>query len=299
MDKISHEASGVLHVMLSLPDDWEIHQNWLMKTGTGCGRDKMRRIMSELEEAGYLIRTTTRSVSGNITGVDWEVIEEPLRTTVNGNSGCSDKQCDTDNINTGTTCKVGGDIQGLVNAPYKELTIQRTNKDIKTMCDSEESPEIRQKESFQENDLIEEGFNIFYQSGLVKKSKSQSIKAFTKIVKKEKCNPVELGNLLRRDIQTKLSNNEFGFNKLHPSTYLNQERWTDETTNNNELTKTDGRLSASERITQANNQRYSQQGSSGLGLAEDGRHISRSLDTRAGERTIERMDTVTIESWDD
>lgn len=75
--EMSMEARGLLLFMSSLPEDWEFHKNWLQKQCPGWGRDKLGKILKELEEKGYLIRTPKRSEDGKkLAGWDWEVLAE-------------------------------------------------------------------------------------------------------------------------------------------------------------------------------------------------------------------------------
>ena len=41
-------------------------------------------------------------------------------------------------------------------------------------------------------------------------------------------NPKRLTGILINDVQQRLSANQFGFDKMHPTTYLNGERWNDD-----------------------------------------------------------------------
>ncbi len=60
-EALSWEARGVLWYLLSKPDDWIILESDLMRGGEhGCGRDKVRRILRELESAGYLQRQQSK-----------------------------------------------------------------------------------------------------------------------------------------------------------------------------------------------------------------------------------------------
>ena len=53
--RLSLEARGLFALMMSLPDDWEYSVSGLA-VKAGCGKDKIRRILGELQEVGYLIR---------------------------------------------------------------------------------------------------------------------------------------------------------------------------------------------------------------------------------------------------
>ena len=126
--------------------------------------------------------------------------------------------------------------------------------------------------------LRDDAFDIFYSAGLVKKSRMAAAKKFDALVKEMKCDPLEFANLLKSDIEYRINNNQFGIDKLHPSTYLNQQRWTDEheatQQSNNGQPQGNRKLSAAERIRERNEATYgSQQPGSGLGLATDGGDI--------------------------
>ena len=132
------------------------------------------------------------------------------------------------------------------------------------------------------NTLCEEAFQIFYSAGLPKKNPQGARKKFLSLIKKMKCDQKDLAKTLKKDIEYRLSTNEFGFNKLHPATYLNNERWLDEyetaKPGNNEYAQGDRKLSASERIRASNELKYgSQQPGGGLGVATDGRDIRESV----------------------
>ena len=74
---MSMEARGLLLFMLSLPDDWDFHKSWLQDQCLGWGRDKLAKILKELEVCGYLIRTARRSEDQRkLEGWDWEVLSE-------------------------------------------------------------------------------------------------------------------------------------------------------------------------------------------------------------------------------
>ncbi len=76
-DTMSMEARGLLLFMLSLPEDWEYSKKWLQDKCPDWGREKLAKILKELEQKGYLIRTAKRSDDGkNLAGWDWEILAE-------------------------------------------------------------------------------------------------------------------------------------------------------------------------------------------------------------------------------
>jgi len=69
-NSLSWEARGVLAYLLSKPDKWQVRVTDLVRQGPG-GRDRMRRILKELEAAHYLERKRVHLPNGQI---EWESI---------------------------------------------------------------------------------------------------------------------------------------------------------------------------------------------------------------------------------
>lgn len=79
---LSFEAKGLLVLVLSLPDDWEIHKTWLRKQTPKCGRDKLDRLLKELQDVGYMVKELKRNDDGTLQGYDWIIFDQKqLQTT--------------------------------------------------------------------------------------------------------------------------------------------------------------------------------------------------------------------------
>lgn len=74
---------------------------------------------------------------------------------------------------------------------------------------------------------LREGFDIFYNAGLPKKSRARAEQSF-KTQSRKHGDPVAFGKMLAENIKGRLGTGELGFDAMHPSTYLNQQRWLDE-----------------------------------------------------------------------
>lgn len=74
---LTFEASGLLHLLLSMPSDWEIKKSWLQIQKKKCGRDKLTRMIKELIDTGYVIKKTKHDEAGKLTGVNWYVFPTP------------------------------------------------------------------------------------------------------------------------------------------------------------------------------------------------------------------------------
>jgi hypothetical protein len=142
---------------------------------------------------------------------------------------------------------------------------------------------------------LESAFDVFYQAGLVKKSKAQALKKFKSLVKETKADPFEFAELLKKDVQHRIATGQFGIDKLHPSTYLNNQRWTDEYEQNNAKPSANGRQSAAQRVSARNEQRYGQPPSSGLGMAAGNGDLRGAMDQGERGRTFEHVDQSFIE----
>ncbi|HCL5312189.1 TPA: hypothetical protein N2G38_004566 [Salmonella enterica] len=84
-----------------------------------------------------------------------------------------------------------------------------------------------------EPDPVDQAFGeIFWKAGLCKVGKLKACSAFRSKYrdwkKSTRGSPPEFASMLADDIRRRLSAGVFGMDKLHPATYLNQERWSDE-----------------------------------------------------------------------
>lgn len=73
---LTFEARGLLCFMLSLPEDWIFHKSWLQKQAPNCGRDKLIRLLKELEEQGYMTKERRKDEQGKFEGWTWEIFDE-------------------------------------------------------------------------------------------------------------------------------------------------------------------------------------------------------------------------------
>ncbi len=74
---------------------------------------------------------------------------------------------------------------------------------------------------------LDELFEKFWRAGMVKVNKKKARQIFTKLAKKEEDVFSFTENLII-DVQKRLEIRQLGFSAMHPTTYLNGERWDDE-----------------------------------------------------------------------
>jgi hypothetical protein len=71
---LSWEARGVLAYLLSKPSDWKV---MIADLKQNCGRDKVRKILTELKVNGYMAIGQSRDERGHFTG-EYQVYETPI-----------------------------------------------------------------------------------------------------------------------------------------------------------------------------------------------------------------------------
>jgi hypothetical protein len=74
--KLSYKATGLLCLMLSLPDGWDFTIEGLEKMKLD-NKTSIRTGLKELEENGYLVRTRERNEKGVLLGTIYDIYEQP------------------------------------------------------------------------------------------------------------------------------------------------------------------------------------------------------------------------------
>lgn len=75
-NRLSWEARGVLAYLLSKPDDWQV---MIADLQQNCGRDRVKKILKELEDCCYLkIHRRQHGESGKFTHNEYQVYEVPF-----------------------------------------------------------------------------------------------------------------------------------------------------------------------------------------------------------------------------
>ena len=127
--ELSYQAKGLLCQLLSLPPNWKISIDGLAKLATN-GNTSVRSILTELCEAGYVIRTQVRN-KGKLAGWKYDVYEE--RQT-------AEKTVDSPNVENPHT-----------ESPHVDDNIQLSTNTIKDsndkvhdthICVQEEKPDV-------------------------------------------------------------------------------------------------------------------------------------------------------------
>ena len=76
--ELSLKAKGLLSLMLSLPEDWDYTTKGLARICRD-GVDSICSTVRELEEHGYIIRERVRNEIGQLTTVEYTILEQPAK----------------------------------------------------------------------------------------------------------------------------------------------------------------------------------------------------------------------------
>lgn len=79
-------------------------------------------------------------------------------------------------------------------------------------------------------ETTQQAFGLFWESSLKNGSKKKAHEVFTAYCKRTETEPMAFAMILVNDTAARKKANQFGFDKLHVTTYLNQERWNDKLT---------------------------------------------------------------------
>lgn len=76
--ELSLKAKGLLSLMLSLPEDWDYTTKGLARICRD-GVDSICSTVRELENHGYIIRERVRNEKGQLTTVEYTILEQPVK----------------------------------------------------------------------------------------------------------------------------------------------------------------------------------------------------------------------------
>ena len=189
---LSLDARGLLIYILSLPKDWVININHLSKTNK-IGRDKCYKLIKQLIEHKYIIRTEVRS-SGRIKEYTYKAFPKPQKDSV---SPLTEKPYTEKSY----TEKPYTENQHI----YKEHTIQRTNNKKETYTDA---------------------FEEFWKVCKRKQGKDRTYKKYQEIIKTVD-SAILIKKMKQYNEEKEECKTEIQYYK-NPYTWLHQKGWEDE-----------------------------------------------------------------------
>ena len=125
----------------------------------------------------------------------------------------------------GGLAKASKAYQKLANGSKTKQNVANLAESVNDSDSDKESD--KESESDKGND-INKAFDKFWVSGMTKQNKQGALKSFIKQYKESKQEIDVFTGYLINDVQKRVAANVFGFDKMHPTTYLNQKRWHDD-----------------------------------------------------------------------
>lgn len=93
---LSAKAQGVLLYLLSLPDDWKVYEDEVVKHFKD-GKRSIRSAIKELLATGYLSRIRMHRENGQLAGFEYTIREVPAKSTILPKRKDAFKQRNTNN----------------------------------------------------------------------------------------------------------------------------------------------------------------------------------------------------------
>lgn len=121
--RLSLEARGLFALMVSLPEDWEYTVSGLA-VKAGCGREKVRRLLKELQAVGYLIREQSHDSGGKFGGNVY-VLQDEAPLPENPSNGDEEKPPLPENTVNGEHRQRGTPSAGFPPQQNKDSTEER------------------------------------------------------------------------------------------------------------------------------------------------------------------------------
>ena len=124
--RLSLEARGLFALMVSLPEDWEYTVSGLA-VKAGCGREKVRRLLKELQSVGYLIREQSHDSGGKFGGNVY-VLQDEAPLPENPSNGEAENAPLPENTVNGENRQRETPSAGFPPQQNKDLTEEETKK---------------------------------------------------------------------------------------------------------------------------------------------------------------------------
>jgi len=231
-ERLSWGARGLLIFLLGKPDHWEVSTTHLVKQTAGSAkpskRDAVRGLLAELVSAGYIKREPVRNEAGVFQGMAYmvsEVSEPPEPAPENpgpGEPGTDDPG--PDKPATDKPAPVDppqASIEGVESIDGSGSTDSQQKDDAPDSVPDadDEVPDV---------DPADAAFETFWQAGMRKANRKAARKAFESAAKASDKPVAEFARFLADDIARRIAAEQLGFDRMHPTTYLNGDRWDDD-----------------------------------------------------------------------
>jgi hypothetical protein len=141
-NKLSLKARGLMAFILSLPDSWEIHAEFLHESASEQdGRHAVTGAMQELKSFGYLsLRVIRDQRTNKITGSEWTAFDDPAENREFVQISVGQETRRTGNLTSGeaTAIKETGDIKEtqieIAGEPALRTETPKSQKKLRERC---------------------------------------------------------------------------------------------------------------------------------------------------------------------
>ena len=225
-NRLSLEARGLFALMISLPDNWEYSVTGLAKKA-GCGREKARRLLRELQTVGYLAREQSHDAGGQFSGAVYVLQDEAPPLDGFPGNGEAENQPSPEKPTTGEP-STAGPSTGVEPEKNKELKTPEGKEPPKAPQGAEPAPKKRRAREWKPTaDWKPERFEAFwkfYRKNVRSEDRQAAIRAWDKLTPDDAL-IARIGRALEKQIASESW--QAGIGKPYASTYLNRRRWED------------------------------------------------------------------------
>lgn len=211
---LSYKAKGLLSLILALPDEWKISMSNLAELSTD-GIDSVKAGMKELGASGYVIKNKIRGEGGTFGGWEYVIREMPI-----------DANCTESGFSPLGAPKVEKPTtENPLTAPFNKILYTPYSPPKGDTKKKRKKP----SESTPAADWRPEAFAAWYAAYPRHVGRETARKAWNKLGPSDAL-ILEMMDALETQKLSKEWAEDDGKYIPHPSTYLNQQRWTDELT---------------------------------------------------------------------
>lgn len=228
------EVLGFYTYLLSLPNDWEFYKSSLCKD-CSIGIKKLEKLLKRLCALGVVQIRRNRDAQGRFAHFDVDIYDTELTNQQINESNSVQKLHENDAVHPPVHFGHVDRTDGRLGAPIKETLTKETKKQQKQKLyrASDDAPPI---ESYPQADLTPQSipptppkeslFDSFWRSYPVRKNRKRA----EEIWKRKKLDAIA-DKIISHVTKASLSDSQWldGF-APHPATYLRNERWNDEIT---------------------------------------------------------------------
>lgn len=221
-ERLSLEARGLFALMVSLPENWSYTVAGLAKKA-GCGREKARRLLQELQTVGYLVREQSHDNGGKFSGAVY-VLQDEAPLPENPSNGETKDQPLPEKPSTAEP-STAGPSTGIAPEKNKELKTPEEKEPPKAPQGAEPVPKKRRAREWKPTaDWKPERFEAFWAAYPCGRDRQAAIRAWDKLRPGD-----DLIHKMALGLKQAMAWEDWqrGIGIPYASTWINNRRWED------------------------------------------------------------------------